>query len=110
LELLTEGARRLQAASLLAQLALVQSDIDRHQDALDSLDRFAALSPLLDAGGRSWLAARRSDAWYGLGDLARAREEAERAGAGFHAEIARRLAREDTAGCRVMLPVRFVQQ
>ena len=109
--LLRSADAELEAGSLAAHLAQILIDLERPQEALRALDRFATLSPLLETPGKHWLAARRSDAAYALGDLESARREAEAAANPFHTEIARRL-KEPPAQRprRVLLAVPFIQQ
>ena len=109
--LLRRADAELETGSLAAHLAQILIDLDRPQEALAALDRFAMLSPLLEGHGKAWLAARRSDAAYALGDYETARREAEAAANPFHAEIARRLAAPPVpAPARVLLGVPFIQQ
>lgn len=109
--LLKRACAELEAGSLAAHLAQILIDLERPQEALAALDRYAELSPLLEASGKAWLAGRRSDVYYALGDLEAARREAEAAGNPFHAEIARRLKAVPTPRPeRVLLSVPFIQQ
>src|SRR5262249_28598023 len=84
LELLTEAASRLECAAVVSQLAALQDELGRHEDARRSYDRFADLSPMMEEEVTQWLAARRSDILYDLGDIEGARQHAAQAGEGFH--------------------------
>jgi tetratricopeptide (TPR) repeat protein len=109
--LLRSADEELETGSLAAHLAQILIDLDRPQEALVALDRFATLSPLLEGPGKSWLAARRSDAAYALGDFETAQREAEAAGNPFHTEVARRLRKPPAERPRrVLLAVPFIQQ
>jgi tetratricopeptide (TPR) repeat protein len=105
-ELLQEAAERIESGLILAQLATVQSDLGRHADALRSLDRYAELCPLLEKEPRRWLAARRSDLHYKLGDTASAVTFAREAADEFYLKFAERLeSRREQTGDRSPSPV-----
>ncbi len=108
--LLQRADAQLESASVSGQLAQILLDLERPEEALAALDRFELLSPLLEPGGRRWLAAQRSDARYLLGDLATARHEAEAVATPFYSAIADRLADPAAARTRTLLPVPFLQQ
>ena len=78
-ELLKRADAELETGSLAAHLAQILIDLDRPREALAALDRYVALSPLLEAQGKGWVAAHRSDAAYALGGL---RDGAARGGGG----------------------------
>jgi tetratricopeptide (TPR) repeat protein len=109
-ELLFQSATLIESGAVAGQLAALLAEQGRLREALEWLDRFEALSPLLDRAGRGWLAAKRSDALYGLGDLHGARRQAVLAANPFHAAVARRLAARALDTRRVLLPVPFVKQ
>ncbi|MDG3004459.1 C39 family peptidase [Paludisphaera mucosa] len=109
LEFLAEADRRMNSGVIVGQLAGFQFEAGLHAESMASLDRYEALSPMMDATTRRWLAARRSDAAYRLGDVAAAVTYAREAGEGFFREVADRMqAAEDDR--RVRLGVRFVRQ
>jgi tetratricopeptide (TPR) repeat protein len=111
LDLLTEAAGRLESGPVVAQLALLQTELGRHEDARHSYERLAELSPLADRDWGPWLAARRSDAAYYAGDFAAAAARArELEGDPFYAPLAERLEKAPAEGRRVLLPVGFVRQ
>src|SRR5262245_10073303 len=103
LDLLTEAAQRLECAALVSQLAALQDELGRHEDARRSYDRFAELSPLMEEEVLQWLAARRSDILYDLGDWEGSRQQALQAGEGFHQTVAERLAHISPCAKRVVL-------
>ncbi|MDR3617985.1 MAG: tetratricopeptide repeat protein [Paludisphaera borealis] len=108
--LLTEASDRLASGAVSAQLATVQFELGRFDDAMRSLDRFAALAPLIDPPTRRWLAGRRSDAAYRLGDLASAVAFARECGEPFFKTVADRIEAADVDDRRVRLAVGFVRQ
>jgi tetratricopeptide (TPR) repeat protein len=110
LELLREASTRLESGAVLAQKAALETELGLHEDARATLERYAELSPLLEKDGRRWLAARRSDAAYYCGDLAKAAEWARQAETPFYTRLAGRLEDAAAAGRRVLLPVGFVRQ
>jgi tetratricopeptide (TPR) repeat protein len=107
---LSEAAADVESGLVVGFLAALLADQRRFTESLDCLDRFEALSPLLDREGRRWLAARRSDALYQLGDLEGARRQAMLAKSPFHAAVAERLAVPAEEPRGVLLDVRFVRQ
>jgi tetratricopeptide (TPR) repeat protein len=74
LEFLIEAADRLESGMVAAQLATVQWDQRLYADARRSFERFAELSPLMDSEVAQWLAARRTDVCYLLGEYSAAAE------------------------------------
>ncbi|MBI4601140.1 MAG: tetratricopeptide repeat protein, partial [Planctomycetes bacterium] len=74
-----------------------------------TLDRVEELSPLAEKRCRHWLAGRRADVAYHLGDVATAAAEAAKAEDYFHVKMAERLA-AGAAPRRVQVPVSFVRQ
>jgi cellulose synthase operon protein C len=114
LALLGEAAQRLESAWVLAEMAEIQSEHGRFEDARRSLERFAELAPLLEADGVKWLNSRRSDIAYLSGDLDAALRYARLSDQPFYHQIVERLERRPAPGeeapRRVMLPVGFVRQ
>ncbi|WP_435021774.1 tetratricopeptide repeat protein [Tundrisphaera sp. TA3] len=109
-ELLIEALDHVRAGSLAGQLAVLHFEAGLYAESLQSLDRYAELSPLIDRPTRRWLAARRSDAAYWLGDHARAAEYARATEAPFFLKVAERLEDPAIPDRRVQLPVGFVRQ
>jgi cellulose synthase operon protein C len=132
LALLSEAAGRIESAAVLTMLTLVQTEQGRWADARESLDRFEALSPLMEKEVAQWLAGRRSDVAYHCGDRKGAIHHARLADDPFHTAIADRLSVASDRGCgasdgpnaqsthaergyptpnpRVLLPVGFIRQ
>jgi tetratricopeptide (TPR) repeat protein len=106
LDFLTEAAGQLESGLVMAQLASLQNDLGRHADAQRSLDRYAELSPLREPDVAKWLAARRAETAYWLGDFPTAAAHAREVGEGFFTTFAERLAAtpQPTIG-RTVLPV-----
>jgi tetratricopeptide (TPR) repeat protein len=102
-DLLTEASAQLECAAVVTQLAALQDELGMHEDARRSYDRFAELSPMMEEEVAQWLAARRSDILYDLGDTAAARDQAKSAGEGFHQTVAERLSNVDPNAKRVVL-------
>lgn len=103
LTLLTEANERIECAAVASQLAALQDDLGLHAEAKQSYDRFEALSPLMETETTQWLAARRSDIHYDLGELEAAARYAQQAGEGFHQTVAERLANPQIPHRRVVL-------
>jgi len=99
-----------ECGSIAAMLALLDVEQGRLEEGRRGLDRFEALSPLLDPRGRCWLAAQRSDLLYKLGDMEGSRRQARLARDPFHAAVSERIVRAGSVARRVRLPVPFVQQ
>ncbi len=91
-EFLTEADRHLESGIVAAQLATGLYDLGRDADAGRYLDRYAELSPLVDVDTGKWLAARRADVAYRLGDFAAAERHARSVGEDFYTAFADRLA------------------
>lgn len=68
-DFLEEALPHLESGIVWAHLAALQLDLHRADAARQSLDRYEELSPLLEKEGRKWLAARRADAHYALGQF-----------------------------------------
>ncbi len=107
---LIEASEKIGSGVILAQLANLQVEIGLHADALLSLDRFAELSPLMDAPTRRWLSCRRSDAAYQLGEFAAAASFAIESGDPFFLALAEKLKTPEADERRVRLGVGFVRQ
>ena len=110
-DFLTDASGQLESALVMAQLAAVQLDLGRYADVRRSVERYAELSPLLESDLRDWLAARRSDVAYFLGDMGEAQAQARLVKDDeetFYPAFADRLqARSPTTATRVILPLEF---
>ena len=90
-EFLTDAVGHLESGAVVAQLAGLQLDLGRREDARRSLERYTELSPLMEPEVAKWLAARRSDVAYLLGEMDEAREQARSVGEDFYTRFAERL-------------------
>lgn len=91
LDRLTEASTKLESGIVLAHLAALQIDLRHYQDARQSYERYADLSPLRDEETEKWLAARRADTAYYAGDFPAAAENARKADETFYTALADRL-------------------
>ena len=103
LDLLTTSAAAIECGAVYSQLAALQDDLGMHADSRRSYDRFADLSPLMETEVQQWLAARRSDICYDLGDVEAARTFAAQAGEGFHQAVAENLGKAGADAKRTVL-------
>jgi tetratricopeptide (TPR) repeat protein len=101
---------RIENGPVVAQLALIQSEMRDYAGLQRTLDRFVELSPLMEKEMGQWLAAMRSDAAYHLGDRAAAIQSASAAQTPFFDKITERLEAATGEDRRVLLPVGFVRQ
>ncbi len=108
--LLRDGLGRVESARLAAQLQDLEMETGQVAEALTTLDRYDALSPIKSNTVRKWLAARRCDAYCRLGEWERALEQARLADRPFYRELTKRLEASEILAPRVVLPVGFVRQ
>ncbi|MBA4191261.1 MAG: hypothetical protein C0467_25040 [Planctomycetaceae bacterium] len=92
LDFLTHAESQLESGLVSAQLAALQNDLGLHADARRTLERYAEFSPLLEPETAKWLAARRADTSYFLGEYAVAAEHARAVKDDFYEQFATRLA------------------
>ncbi len=100
----------IESCHVASQLAVIQTELGRHADALASWERVRSLAPLTEKAVVEWWEARMSNAHYLCGDLPRAADCASRVNNGFFEKMAERLACPPRDGRRVVLPVEFVRQ
>jgi len=91
LDHLTEAVQHIESGIVVAQLAAIQLDMGRTGDARTSYERYAELSPLMEQEVSDWLAARRCDSAYFMGDIAAAKVQAPLADDEFYTDFAVRL-------------------
>lgn len=108
--LLAEASAHFASGTIVAHLAALYYEAGRYAEARDALDRFEILSPLMDAPTRRWLAGRRSDVAFALGDRTAAAAFAREAGDPFFLAIAERLENPGPDARRRRLAVGFVRQ
>ncbi|MFO0935065.1 MAG: tetratricopeptide repeat protein [Gemmataceae bacterium] len=87
-DVLREAAGRQESGLIYAQLAALLLDMDRPKEVGELLDRYEELSPLMEKEIRQWLAARRSDVSYLLGDGKAAALQARAVEEEFHTAFA----------------------
>lgn len=110
LEVLSAGASRHEAGSLYSSLLGMQMDRGLYREAEATLARVEELSPLKDKPFCEWLAGRRCDLKYHLGDRAGAAQQARLAGSSFFSRLAERFEQAQIEERRVQLEVDFVRQ
>ena len=89
--LLEEAGPHLESNAVFMQLYQMQLELKRYEQARESLERSAQLSPLAEKGMREWFAAQRSEIAYRLGDDQAAIRHAKDAHNEFYQAIADRL-------------------
>ena len=90
-EFLTEAVGHLESGIVAAQLAAIQIDLGRWADARTTLDLYEKTTPLREIEGDKWLAARRADVAYRLGEHTAAAGFARTVGEEFYTKFADRL-------------------
>lgn len=109
---LNELHRETENAAYPARLHALCAERDEWRRALDYLEEYEALSPLLDKGGKEWLAARRADLYLEGGDLKHFFAFAEETGkVSFQKRVAEHLRKtEGQNHQKKKLPVPFIRQ
>ncbi|MBI3821960.1 MAG: C39 family peptidase, partial [Planctomycetes bacterium] len=117
LQLLTQATGFLESGAVFAQLANLQMELKRYDDAGHSLDEVERLSPLADRHMKQWLDARRCDLACFRGDFDKAIEHGRKAvgtdartKSKFYESLVPLLTNRTGPGKRVEVPVAFVQQ
>lgn len=110
LDLLIEASQRIENGPVMLQLAAWQLELQHYADAARSYERYAELSPLMEKAIVEWLAARRCDVSYYLGDHGKAAEFARQVNEPFYQKLADHFAEPTAQGKRIVLPVGFVRQ
>ena len=110
IRLLDNALQRIECAWLAEQLANLQIELGQFPAARQTLERFAALSPMLEPEVLQWLNSQRSDAAYLSGDHPAAIEFARQCDSPYLQEFAKKMQPPGQAGKRVLLPVGFVRQ
>ena len=109
LKLLTEAMAHIESSGVAAQCLQLQIELKQYPEALNNLDLYEKLTPLKDKGEKQWIAGRRSDLAYFMGNLDLAISSAEEEGRPFYTHLAEKL-KESTTQKSVRLDVDFVQQ
>jgi cellulose synthase operon protein C len=110
IDLLRDALGSFESPRIAAQLASLEFETGQFREALATLDRYEALTPVKDKGVVSWLAGRRCDIYGRLGDLPRSIEQARLSTSEFYKQVAKRLEQAAPDARRVTLPVGFVRQ
>jgi cellulose synthase operon protein C len=110
IEFLTESLRVLQSGPVALQLLHLKREADDDEGMLELLDRFEALSPMLDRARLEWLAARRADVLHLQGDFPAAAGQAELVDHEYYRDFAKRLRTATAPQKRVRLSFRFIPQ
>jgi len=110
LRLLAQATQHIECAWLVEQMANLQIELGQYEDALQSLDRYAALSPRLEPGLLAQLNAQRAEAAYLSGDYAAALEFAKQCPFPALQKFAAQLQQSPGKEKRVVLPVGFTRQ
>ena len=109
LKLLTEAMNHIESSGVAAQCLQLQIELKQYPEALKNLDLYEKLTPLKDKGEKQWIAGRRSDLAYFMGDLDQAISHAEDEGRPFYTHLAEKL-KEPGDNKSVRLGVEFVKQ
>jgi tetratricopeptide (TPR) repeat protein len=110
LHLLSEAAQKLESVAILNQLADLQMNLELYGEALLTLDKTVALSPILDKANQRWIAGQRCRAACILGDYEKARSSALQIDDDYHRELAVRLGQGVKSSHRVQLSIPFIRQ
>jgi tetratricopeptide (TPR) repeat protein len=110
IRLLQDAGAVLQSGPVAAQLFGLLSENGRWAGAAEALDRYEAMSPLLEKPVRRWLESQRARAFYHLGRRDAAAETAGKIDDDFHRRFAGKLREAPPAVERVQLDVTFVRQ
>jgi tetratricopeptide (TPR) repeat protein len=110
IRLLSEAGEVLQNGPVMGQLYALLSENGQWNEAETALERFVALSPLLEKPGRNWVDAQRARAAYHRGQRADAARFASLLDDDFHKQFVAKLAAAPEAAERVQLDVSFVRQ
>jgi tetratricopeptide (TPR) repeat protein len=110
IKLLTQAGAVLQSGLLAAQLFSILAENERWVEAEAALERYAALSPLLETPLQKWLASQRARAAYHLGRRAEAARFAASLDDPFHKSFCQKLTGPPQLPERLQLDVSFVRQ
>lgn len=108
--LLTEASQRLESGAVWAQLAALQIELDRYDDAARSLDEYERFSPLLYKKEKEWLDVRRADLACRGGDYEKAIGLGKKVKGKHFENLVERLSKRNEPCKRVEIPVGFVRQ
>lgn len=109
-EVLERATRELENGWIVRELADLQTQLDDHESAFESLKRVPELLPMRDAETEKALFASLSDAAYMVGNVGTAIDYAERSGTPFHLKVAERLKSDQANNRRAILKTGFLRQ
>lgn len=110
IELLQTAARQIQSGAIEAQCYGLLSENDRWSEAEAALERYVALTPVMEKRIHEWIKGQRARVAYHLGKRTEAARFAAEIDEPFFKEFSRRLAASPTEPERVQLDVSFVRQ
>lgn len=110
LELLREASRRLESSAIEVQLFALQVELKYYDEALQTLERYERLSPLLSKGAGDWFKMQRCRMLHLGGRFDEALAFARQLDDSFHKNFVVKLSAEPRITRRVALPVGFVRQ
>jgi cellulose synthase operon protein C len=111
LAMLREADQRVESGALAAQQYAIELELQEIAAAERSLNRFEALSPMLEKRGRQWLAAQRADVAYRQNNIEAAIGQGRASDQDYWKAIAERLENPALADAKkALLPVGFVRQ
>ncbi len=110
LGLLFEASTRIESASVVTELANLQTELGLYKEAKISLERLSDLTPMREDLVEQWLYARLSDIEYHLGNFKKASQYADVTSTKFYDRIKENLENLTGNERRVQLPVSFVRQ
>ncbi len=95
LALLTEATKHIESAAVWARIAALQMEQERFAEAVVSLDEHCRMAPMMEPALLAWVAGRRADCAYGLGDRRASLEHARQARGTFWKKVVERLEKAD---------------
>ena len=110
IQLLRAADQQIQSSPVAAQLFALLSENDRWAEAGPVLERFVALSPLLESATRQWVTGQRARVAYHLGQRAEAARFASEIEEPFFMQFTAKLSAPAPVPERVQLDVTFVRQ
>ena len=110
LQILQTADQKFECEAVSSQLLAIQMENNLLQDAQKTLARIETLSPMADSYFKKWLAARKSDVLYKLGEIRPSITYALKADNPFHLKIADNLKKNESAKPPVLLAVNFIRQ
>lgn len=110
LAVLQNAASELESGWIMRQLADLQSQLDDHESAYESLRKVPDLLPMRDTETDEAIFASLSDAAYMVGDIKAAIDYAEQSKTPFHLKVAEHLKSDQSGRRRTTLKTGFLRQ